>query len=139
MKRWANCTDDSCTANDKDRYTPLIYAAEHEDEEAVRVLLEGGANVDRTDAYRWTALHCAGFYGYLDVCRLLLDWGAKVDPLNESKSTPLHYAANMGKMRVVMLLVERGADVRLRDKFGRTTGDVALGEIEQVLTKSEEW
>jgi ankyrin repeat protein len=58
----------------------------------VRVWLEGGANVDRTEDDGFTALHYAAYYGHLDVYRLSLDWGAKVDSLNVGKDTPLHDA-----------------------------------------------
>ena len=59
----------------------------------VRVLVEGGANVDSATVNQNTALHNATWNGHLDVCRLLLDSGAKVDPVNVRKDTPLHGAA----------------------------------------------
>jgi len=39
------------------RNKPLIYATIFGHVEVVRVLLEGGANVESTNAYRSTALH----------------------------------------------------------------------------------
>jgi ankyrin repeat protein len=116
-----NCTDD----DDMYRITPLTYAAIYGHVEVVRVLLEGGANVDRTDAYGSTALHAAAHIGHLDICRLLLDWGAKVDALNKWRFTPLHYAAWLGHLSVVKLLVERGADVSVEGDRGRTASDLA--------------
>ena len=47
----------------------------------VRVLLEGGANVDRD-----TALHNAALKGRLGVRFLLLEWGAKVDSTNAKRA-----------------------------------------------------
>ena len=120
-----SCINDSCTTDDKDRNTPLIYAAIFGDVTVVQVLLEGGANLEETDTNTSTALHYAAYYGYLDVSRLLLDWGAKVDPLDTWKETPLHWAAWAGHLSVVKLLVERGADVRLKNDNGQTASDVA--------------
>jgi ankyrin repeat protein len=120
-----NCTTDNCTTDDQYRYTPLIYASIFGHVEVVRVLLEGGVNVEKANANQWTALHSAACYGYLEVCRLLLDWGAKVDPVNRWKDTPLHCAARFGHLSGVKLLVERGADVRLKNISGQTATDAA--------------
>jgi len=55
-------------------------------------LLDVGAKVESTNAYRSTALRQAAWNGHLDMCRLLLDWKAKVDRLDEWKETPLNLA-----------------------------------------------
>ena len=89
------------------------------------MFLEGGANVQRANADRRTALHHAAFNGHLAVCPLLLDWGAKVDPLDKYKDTPLHDAALMGHLSVVKLLVERGADVSVKNENDQTASDMA--------------
>ena len=125
MKRLVNCTHDNCTTDDYFRNTPLTSAARYDRVEVVRLLLEGGANVESVNANRSTALHQAAINGRLDVCRLLLDWGAKVDPLDEWKQNPLQSASSRGHLSVVKLLVERGADVSLRNKYGNTASDVA--------------
>jgi ankyrin repeat protein len=96
--------------------------------EVVRVLLEGGADVERADAYQYTALHAAAWNGHLEVCRLLLDWRAKVDPVDKLKHTPLLWAAKAGHLSLVMLLEERGADVRMKNNNGQTASDMARSE-----------
>jgi ankyrin repeat protein len=93
--------------------------------EVVRVLLEGGASLESTDAFRSSALHHAALEGHLDVCLLLLDWGANVNPTDEWNETPLHDAVMMGNYWVAKLLVQRGADVRLKNDDGLTVSDVA--------------
>jgi tankyrase len=119
------CSNDNCTDDDMYGNTPLTYAAIYGHVEVVRVLLEGGANVDRAEGKGSTALHYAALYGRLDMCCLLLDWGAKVDRLNEWKNTPLHYAAENGHLSVVELLVDRGADVKVKNDIGWTASDTA--------------
>jgi ankyrin repeat protein len=124
-KIFLKCANENCTTDDAYHYTPLKIAVRIGNEAVVRVLLEGGANADRTNAFQPTALHSAANYGYLNVCRVLLDWGAKVNPVDKWKDTPLHYAAWAGHLSVVKLLVERGADVRLRNGKGLTASEAA--------------
>jgi ankyrin repeat protein len=116
-----NCTDD----DDKFRITPLTYAAIYGHVEVVRVLLEGGANVDTASDIGRTALHEAATFDHLDVCRLLLDWGAKVDRLDKLRYTALHWAALLGHLSVVKLLVERGADVSVESGVGYAASGLA--------------
>jgi hypothetical protein len=91
----------------------------------MRVLLEGGANIETGDIDKMTALHYAAIGGHLDMCRVLLDWGANVDPVNNLKNTPLHLVAKNGTLSVVKLLVERVADVGLKNEDGLTASDLA--------------
>jgi ankyrin repeat protein len=106
-----------------------MAAASNDHVEVVRVLLEGGADVERVDGYNFTALHTAAHHGNLEVCRLLLDYGANVNTVGgEQKASSLHWAADGGRLSVVMLLVDRGANVRLEDENGRTAADTARVE-----------
>jgi ankyrin repeat protein len=102
-----------------------MFAAAFGHVQLVRVLLEGGAGVERTSDYQQTALHLAAFYGHLDVVRLLLDWGAKVDPLDKDNYTSLHYAAMTGHLSVLKLLVDGGADVTLKNGRGQTASELS--------------
>jgi ankyrin repeat protein len=124
-KRWAHCDSDSCTEKHRHHSTPLIIAALNGHDEVVRVLLEGGADVERGDVDMDTALSRAAVKGHLEVCRRLLDWGAKVNTVDRWKETALHDAVFNGHMSVAKLLVERGADVSLKDVRGRTAANMA--------------
>ena len=62
--------------------TPLIVAALFGQAEAVRSLLEGGADVTIKNNDGSTALHIAAFFGYPEIVKLLLDKDADVNTLN---------------------------------------------------------
>jgi ankyrin repeat protein len=124
-KRWAHCNSDSCTTDDGKGETPLIVAGVNGHVEVVRVLLDGGADVQRGNVYMNNALHRAATSGSLEVCRLLLDSGAKVNTQGARKATALQEAARFGHLSVAKLLVDRGADIRLKDWDDRTAADWA--------------
>jgi ankyrin repeat protein len=102
-----------------------MLAAQHGHVEVVRVLLEGGADLQRGNFLMNTAMHLAAWFGHVEVCRLLLDWGAEVNAVQERNQGVLHYAALGGQLSVSKLLVERGANVRLKCMYGETAADVA--------------
>jgi ankyrin repeat protein len=124
-KRWAHCDSDRCIEGGGNRHTPLILAIYNDHLEVVRVLLEGGADVQRGDVVNWNALHEAASKGRLGLCRLLLDWGAKVNTEWLEKKTALHEAAWYGHLLVVQLLVKRGADVSVKNAAGLTAAEFA--------------
>jgi hypothetical protein len=126
-KRWAHCNSDSCTTEIWSRQTPLILAVDNNHMEVVRVLLEGGVDVQRGDVNGHTPLFYAAEFGRLELCRLLLDKGANVNIQGAWKESVLHRPAQYGYLSVVKLLVEGGADVRLKDTNGRTAADRARG------------
>ena len=60
--------------------------------EAVKLLLDHGADVNRADLAGATALHFAAQQGDLDVMQLLIDRGATLDVADEYDRTPLDWA-----------------------------------------------
>ena len=77
------------------------------DVEALKQLLEGGADKDEKDAEGRTALHFACGYGELACAEELIKAGADVDARDGDKNTPLHYAAGYGQAEAIQLLLDR--------------------------------
>jgi uncharacterized protein len=61
--------------------------------EAVKLLLDKGADVNRADLAGVTVLHVAAREGELDLIKLLVDRGAKLDRKDEYDKTPLDWTA----------------------------------------------
>ena len=121
--------------------TPLSAAAAWGTIAVVRVLLENGADVDKTVESGWTPLHKAALRGHTVIVELLLARGADIDAVNDNNQTPLHLAARQGHLYMVRLLVEHKADVSKRDQGGRTAlelASVAHEEIVKLLSRHDE-
>jgi ankyrin repeat protein len=86
--------------------------------EAVKDLLDRGADVHAKDIFANTPLHRAAESGHVEVCSLLLDRGADVHAKTNSGNTPLHEAAYFGHVEVCSLLLDRGSDVNERNQYG---------------------
>ena len=95
--------------------TPLIRAATVGDIDAVRELLQAGADVHESSSskygYARSPLVAAAQFGNADLVNLLLDAGAEVDRVVRGDATPLIEAARHDHLHIVKLLVARGADV----------------------------
>lgn len=99
--------------------TPLMYAAAFGSAEAVRLLLEKGANVNAKNTFNATALlWCAGDPVK---ARMLLGHNADVNARSTQGRTPLMVAARKdGNSGIVSLLLAKGADPTAADNLGVT-------------------
>jgi ankyrin repeat protein len=114
-----------------DGFTALHLAVFAEQEDAARVLVEHGADLDVRSTgtiARVPPLGTAAFVRSVDLARLLLDAGADVDARGEGGFSALHTAAQNGDEELVRLLLERGAEVGATTARGERPADVAANE-----------
>ena len=89
---------------------PLIEAAKEGDWEAVRSLLEQGAEVTATAPDGATALHWASYWDDVETAELLIRAGADVNAANDLGAASLWVASLNGSSSMVRTLLEAGAD-----------------------------
>lgn len=98
---------------------PVADAAMRRDADAVRRLLQAGADVNAAQADGATALHWAAYHGDAGLAKLLLQAGANPAAANREGSTPLWLAASVGDATMIETLLERGADANEKLPLGR--------------------
>jgi ankyrin repeat protein len=99
--------------------TPLTYAAGFGSVEAMKILIDAGANVNSKNAFDATAL----MWSVQDSAkvRLLLEKGADVNVRSKPGRTALLLAAFQdGSDEVVRMLLAKGADLTTKDNFDVT-------------------
>lgn len=105
----------------------LVYAVIQEKSEAVRVLINHGADVGVKGYLGDALLHLAAKKGNLDIVRQLCEHGANIDELDQEGVTPLGYAVRFGYYDVARYLVGAGASVDIVDEItGLSPFDYAL-------------
>jgi len=143
-------------ANVKDNPELLNIAVLNEYREIVEVLLEHGADVNRSDECGRIALHFTvsgkdrEFFGYHvskdpdinvkgEIAKLLLCCGANVNAQTKNGITTLHAATQKGYVKVIEALLEHNADVNSTIKSDITPLHIAAQkgrtEIVQILLK----
>lgn len=131
---------------DDDRYDAVTIAAVADDEESLRLLLQGGASARLvTSRYDGTALIAAAHLGHDGAVRQLIKAGAPLDHVNNLHWTALIEAVVLGDggarhQATVRALLEAGADVRLADRSGQTPRQLAqqrgYAEMVQMLERA---
>jgi uncharacterized protein len=125
------------TAFSDDGFTALHLAAFGEREEAARVLVAHGADVDAvatSGIARVVPLGTAAFVRSVALATLLLDLGADPNGGEEGGFTALHSAAQSGDAALVRLLLERGADPQRATDDGTRPVDLARSdEVRRLL------
>jgi ankyrin repeat protein len=122
----AGATPDESRVVDASRVadaSPVADAAQAGDFDAVRTLLQGGADPNAAQADGLTALHWAALNDEVPIAQVLLYAGATVSPVTRVGGyTPLHLASQNGHGQMVLALLEGGADANAYT----TTGVTAL-------------
>ncbi|GIP34473.1 ankyrin repeat domain-containing protein [Paenibacillus sp. J2TS4] len=117
-----------------DGLTLLGYAAHYGNKEAVKILLDYGADVNALSHSKVsyipsnTALHAAiAGERSLDVIKLLLAHHAQTNLFDSNGHTCLHTAAfHDDNLEIIRLLLEHGADINARIEGGDTALSLAI-------------
>ena len=102
-------------ATDKDGWTPLYAVAGSGKIEAVKLLLENGADVATKGHELMTPLHLVR---NLEIAQNLIDHGAQVDERDSMGRTPLMCCVSIGKLDIAEYLISHGADIFAEDNAG---------------------
>ena len=99
-------------AKNEGALTPLNLAAEQNQTEVARLLLEMGADPTLGDNENSQPIHLAAVSGSVSIAELLLSKGIDIDSRDINDMTPLLFAASRGKLEMVQFLISRGANVK---------------------------
>jgi uncharacterized protein len=119
-----------------DGFTALHYAAFFGQEDAARILVERGAEVEvvaRNESIRVTPLHSAAAGSHAAIVKLLLEAGADPNAAQDGGFTPLHSAAQNDDRDSVEALLEAGADPARANDEGKTPAELAGDETRELL------
>ena len=126
-----------------DGFTALHLAVFGGQEEAARLLIEHGADVDAlatSEIARVAPLGTAAFVRSAPLAALLLDAGADVNRAGAGGFTDLHSDAQSDDEELVRLLLARGADPLVETADGRRPGDLArAAAVLCLLPGSQPW
>jgi tetratricopeptide (TPR) repeat protein len=100
----------------------ITLAAQRGDVEAVRELLDRGADPDARYPYNFSdpVLYVAAQQGSAEIVRMLLDHGAYPDNTGGDYQTALHRACYYGNTEAAAVLLDDGADIEARTNEGIT-------------------
>lgn len=104
--------------------TPLHQAVLEDNVEAVRLLLEHGAEVNKVDTDTWTPLHAACAEGHAEIVRLLLWKGAKKEVKTTDGERPLDLIDASDLQTIgAMLESETARNARIEEDSAFTISD----------------
>ena len=148
-KLWFSPTSHDRSWVDPSGSTPFWRAAQSSDVDAMRILVEAGADPNLATARGTTPLMVAAGIGwagnftqnapdsFLAAVRYCLELGADVRAADARGFTALHGAAGRGDDAMVRYLVERGARVDAINRDGNSPADMAFGPSRFFIPKPD--
>ncbi|XP_030353420.1 ankyrin repeat and death domain-containing protein 1A isoform X3 [Strigops habroptila] len=109
----------------------LHYAALHGYQEIARILLAAGIHTDAVNHQNGSATHIAVLQNFPAMVKIFIDAECDLDipdnpfPLVQRQQTPLHIAAEHGRQDIAEMILIAGVNLKLTDKQGKTSLDVA--------------
>jgi uncharacterized protein len=129
--------------------TSLVFAAREGHLDCVKLLVEGGADVNQTTRYGWTPLLVATQNNHYLIGKYLLEHGANPNIPNKGGWNPLYLAtdnrnieggdypvrpADMDHLEYIKLLIDHGADVNARVCGAKSTSTNCVGDSTETRT-----
>lgn len=100
--------------------TSVHMAVTWQNDEALKILLNAGADPNISDVYGYTPFMRACYAGYTDMAIILMNAGADIKRKSNAGEDAANLAAYTGKTEVLKILVERGLNINSIDSMGRT-------------------
>lgn len=107
-----DCSTSDINIQDREGRTSLLWATTRDDIESLRLLLEYGADVNKSDNRGFSPIHSAKS---LPSLKLLLDHDAEIMSKTEVGATPLHFASRYGRHDMIEPMVQAHADPNASD------------------------
>jgi ankyrin repeat protein len=104
--------------------SPLLWALRHRNLDAVRALLDAGANVDGNKR-SWTSLVKGVESGSVEAVELLLKHDVDRHQSDANQTPALHLAVLKNRLDLVQLLASKGVPLDMTDRHGNTALDLA--------------
>ncbi|CAH1643749.1 unnamed protein product [Spodoptera littoralis] len=122
-------------ARDHGGWTPLVWAAENNHSQAVKLLLGAGAEAASCDSEGNGCVHWCALAGAAAALLALLDARpALADTLNAHGDTPLHIAARQGHYACVVMLLARGVRTDIENAAGELPVEVCTGQCQTAIS-----
>ncbi|KAK9720568.1 Ankyrin repeats (3 copies) [Popillia japonica] len=115
--------------------SPLIEAANTENIDIIKLLLNRGAYIDIQNKQGSTALHIAISNKIFTNAELLLDAGADLNIVDQYNNTPLHLAIFFEHFHAAKLLLNKGASLNIPNFFGCTPLHFAIAKGDIKITQ----
>lgn len=114
--------------------TPLMGALHQEKTDALKLLLNAGANTNHIDANGDSPLGRVSEHEFPEHVNLLLDYNAKIDYQNKKGNSALHLATERENKKVIEILIKRGIRTSLKNTNGETAKDIAKKKNSEIFT-----
>jgi ankyrin repeat protein len=118
------------------RFTPLEYAAQAPETDALQILLEYGAKLEPDILCYTMAIPRRGSDGkisQLPHMKILVEHGADVNGWSKQHGTPLNCAVHFYRREMLEYLLEKGADPTISGHLSRTPAEKAKRDGKLVL------
>ncbi|XP_074141587.1 transient receptor potential cation channel subfamily A member 1 [Sminthopsis crassicaudata] len=124
--------------------TPLMLACSKDNSEALKLLVESGAKICKTNKFGCFPVHIAAFSGSKKCIEMLLKFGEEqgfsrqyqINFLNNRNSSPLHFAVQSGDLEMIKICLANGAQINLEENgkctalhFAATQGAIEIVKL----------
>lgn len=114
LKTWASKHGFDCSninSRIDNSMTALMYAAKHNDQSVVRILLQEGCDVNLLNDDKNNALWFACISNNREIVRRLISHGCNINNQNINGATCLMHSAFRGDVEIIKELIKAGSDI----------------------------